>query len=286
MSAHRLRRTPTTRIQRVARVLVPALALAVVVAGCGGGNGKASSSSKGASASAGSSTSKPGSDAPAPDPGYRAPNLGECYRMTVAQSRASVASAPRVDCGSPHNTVVAYVGYLPQPVTPRTPLAQRRTLGAKVCEPAFRRLAGGTLADRATSILTWTLFTPGQTELERGARWIRCDVLARSGNQLIPLPNGKPLLKQGVPEQLRVCQTQTGLDVSCSRPHALRVEAVYLAAGSSYPAAPAYTPVARARCKELMKRYGGYWQPPSRSGWQSGDRFIRCLSAKALTPLG
>ena len=35
------------------------------------------------------------------------------------------------------------------------------------------------------SILTWTLFTPGQDELERGARWVRCDVVARSGNKLV-----------------------------------------------------------------------------------------------------
>ena len=42
---------------------------------------------------------------------------------------------------------------------------------------------------------------PGQ--LERGARWVRCDVLARSGDQLVALPDRQPLLRQGVPEQLR-----------------------------------------------------------------------------------
>ena len=57
----------------------------------------------------------------------------------------------------------------------------RRAIGKRLCEPAYRKLAGGTVADRATSLLTWTLFTPSSDQLERGARWVRCDVLARSG---------------------------------------------------------------------------------------------------------
>ncbi len=150
-----------------------------------------------------------------------------------------------------------------------------------MCEPAYRKLAGGTVSDRATSLLTWTLFTPSQAQLERGARWVRCDVLARSGDQLVPLPDAKPLLAKGVPESLRVCQTETGADVSCSRPHAFRVEAVYAASGSAYPDAAAYTAAARARCQQLMGD-GGYWQPPSRAGWKAGDQFIRCLSRAVL----
>jgi hypothetical protein len=169
---------------------------------------------------------------------------------------------------------------VPKAVSPKAPLAKRQALGTRVCAPAYRRYVGGTLADRATSILTWTLFTPGQSQLERGAKWVRCDVLARSGDQLIPLPNGDQPLKAGVPEDLRVCQTDTGADISCARAHAFRVEAVFRAVGQAYPDPARYTAIARDRCKELMGKYGGYWQPPSKSGWNAGDRFIRCLSAK------
>ena len=119
--------------------------------------------------------------------------------------------------------MVVLVGYLPKPVTPATPVAQRRKLGKRLCQPAYQRAVGGTLADRATSILTWTLFTPSQAQLERGARWVRCDVVARSGDKLVPLPTSKPMLAQGVPEQLRICQTEAGVDISCSKPHAFRV---------------------------------------------------------------
>ena len=92
------------------------------------------------------------------------------------------------------------------------------------------------------------------------------------------LPDRKPLLGEGVPESLRVCQTATGADVSCARPHAFRVEAVYAAPGGAYPDPNRYTAAARTRCKELMGKDGGYWQPPSEAGWKAGDRYIRCLS--------
>jgi len=257
------------------RSLGVALALALLVTGCGGSDAKEKQGEKASTTKGADGKSQP--DAPAPDPGFQVPQAGQCFRMSPRQSRASVAVSPRVNCRRPHNTVIGYVGYVPRAISLQTPLAQRRALGRRVCEPALRRLAGGTLADRATSILTWTLFTPSQAQLERGARWVRCDVLARSGNQLIQLPAGRPLLRAGIPEQLRVCQDQAGADVSCAVTHAYRVEAVFRAVGQAYPDPKTYTPTARDRCKELLGKYGGFWQPPSQAGWRSGDRFIRCL---------
>jgi len=308
MPALRLRRSANPRASVLVRGLVLALAVALLVTGCGGDDAKPEAAGDPTAVVEPDSSPEPRNDEPAPDPryepppapsyepapvpsyepapdpGYQAPKVGQCYRLSDAQSRASVVSRPKVKCGGKHTTVVSHVGYLPKPVTPRTPLAKRQALGKRLCEPAYRRYVGGTVADRATSLLTWTLFTPGQAQLQRGARWVRCDVLARSGDQLVPLPEGRPLLEQGVPEQLRICQDDTGADVSCSQPHAFRVEAVYQASGG-YPSAPAYTPVARTRCQELMKKFGGYWQPPSRRGWNGGDRFVRCLSATtAATP--
>jgi hypothetical protein len=281
MPLPRLRPPSTSRRRRLLRSLVVALALVLLLTGCGGTEGESSGGAKGASNSDTADDPAPARNAePAPDPGFEAAKAGQCFRMTPAQSRASVATSPPVGCRKPHNTVVAFVGYLPKPVTPTTPLAQRRSLGKRLCAPAYRKLVGGTLADRATSILTWTLFTPGQAQLERGARWVRCDVLARSGNGLSPLPAGQPLLRLGVPEQLRVCQNEEGIDVSCSRPHAFRVEAVYRAFGDVYPDLEAYTATARSRCQELTGKPGGFWQPPSRAGWKSGDRFVRCLSPR------
>lgn len=295
MHLHRLRRAPANGVVLLLRALAVILALALLVSGCGGSDKPATVDRGGSTATDKkddepvtveetdpSDEPDPVAEEPAPDPGYQAPRAGQCFQMTPAQSRASVAIGPKVGCKRPHNTVVAYVGYLARAVTPKSPLAKRRALGNRLCEPAYSRLVGGTPADRATSILTWTLFTPDQAQLERGARWVRCDVLARSLNELIPLPPGKPLLAAGVPEQLRVCQNEAGADISCSRPHAFRVDAVYPAFGEAYPESSAYTATARALCKQLTNQDGGYWQPPSQQGWQAGDRFIRCLSAQQV----
>ncbi len=267
MSAPRLRHVPSG--------LIAALAVLVLLTGCGGTDGDTTGGSKPAGTPTGSATSR--STRAAPDPGFQAPRIGTCTRMTYVQSRASVAAPGQARCRGRHTTVVSRIVFLPEAVSAATPVARRDALGQRYCAPAYRQLVGGTLADRATSLLTWTLFTPNELQLARGARWLRCEVLARSGHQLVPLPLGRPILGKGVPENLRICQTTLGADVSCARPHAFRVEAVFRAVGEAYPDAGAFTPTARDRCQQLVGSYGGYWQPPSRAGWDTGDRFIRCL---------
>ena len=284
MPAHRQPPTRARDARRPATVLALALVFALVLGGCGGKEepGAPKGDDK---PSASEGPSKDGE--PAADPGAGAPKVGACYAMTGAQSVASVGAGRAVGCKSQHTSVVAYVGFVPKPVTPRTPVVERRVLGKKLCEPAYRRMAGGTLADRAMSILTWTLFTPGQADLVRGARWVRCDVVARSGKKLVTLPAGTPLLAKGIPDQLRACQTDTGADVSCAQPHAFKVQAVFLAyaakrANAPYPDEETFTPTARARCKQLTGTDGGFWQPPSRVSWNAGDHYIRCLVREQL----
>ena len=280
MPAHRPHPNPAARASRLARALALPLVVTLLVTGCGGKE-EPKAAAKDPSAAAEPSASESAAEEAAPDPGYGAPEMGRCYRLSPAQSLAPVTSKSRVSCDNKHTTVVAHVGYVKKAVSAQTPLAKRRAIGKRMCEPAYRKVAGGTLADRATSLLTWTMFTPTKDQLERGARWVRCDVLARSGDQLVSLPDAKPLLEKGVPESLRVCQTEAGIDVSCSLPHVFRVEAVYSVPGSVYPSPARYTAAARTRCKELMGKDGGYWQPPSQAGWKSGDRFIRCLARTA-----
>lgn len=260
----------------LALLVVMALGLGMSLAACGGDDdGPPESRSK----SPGPSPTNTDGDRPAADPGFGVPKVGQCFRMTAEQARASVAAPARVNCRQPHTTLVAYVGYVAEAITPLTPVATRRTLAKKVCEPAYRALVGGTVIDRAQSLLTWTLFTPGQRQLERGARWVRCDVLARSGDTLVPLPSTEPLLRGGVPPALRVCQNQDGVDVSCAGPHAFRVAGVFQAPGTTYPGIT--TLEARKRCQEKTKTFAGFFQPPSREGWDAGDRFVRCLLARA-----
>src|SRR3954447_6819088 len=150
-------RLPSPEAFRPARggLLALVVVLALLLSGCGGASKeehpKSAPQPKGSSTS---SSSGSGSDEPAPDPAYGAPKVGDCHQLGAARSVASVDPSAPVSCKRAHTSVVVHVGYQPKPVTPSTPVAERRRLGRKLCQPAYQRTAGGTLADRATSILT------------------------------------------------------------------------------------------------------------------------------------
>lgn len=261
---------------------VLALLLALVLTACGGSApGEVKEKAKEPAGSPGSTGTVAGSasaEPPAPpEPRFGLPKVGQCHQMGYAQSKAPVFLGAKVPCRKAHTSLVIHAGVVNAAVTAQTPVARRRAVARKVCEPAFRRLVGGTPALRATSLLTWVFFAPSAAELARGASWVRCDAIARSARQLVTLPATTPLLRKGLPEQLRVCQDNKGVDVSCARPHQFRVEAVFSPSGQAYPG-QAFTSAARDRCRALMNGALGYWQPPSRAGWAAGDHYVRCLA--------
>ena len=45
----------------------------------------------------------------------------------------------------------------------------------------------------------------------------------------------------------------------------------------AYPDASTFTADGAGPLPAAGGSYGGFWQPPSRAGWDAGDRFIRCL---------
>lgn len=273
-------RAPVQLRRQLVRYAV-ALVAALVLCGCGGqDHPRAQPGTSGPDQPSSTATSSSPSVAPAPPakplPRYGMPRPAQCFRATAAQLRSTVATARPVDCSRQHTSVIAWAALVKKPVTAQTSTARRLQIGRRVCLPAFRRAAGGSASSQAMSLLGWTMFNPSAEQLVRGARWVRCDVFAQSGSQLVPLPEKLPLLGHGIPEPLRVCQGDDGADISCAQPHVYRVEAVFPV--SSFPG-PSYQRQARDRCDHLMGP-GGYWQPPSRQGWEAGDHFVRCLSRK------
>ena len=250
-------------IARALASLAVLLALLLLVTGCGGHGSTSGPRAAGLVERARASSAR---ERPArPDPGAGVPKVGQCSRMTAAQvARVACPGAGSAASGQ-HTTVVAYVGYAATAVTPLTPVAERRAAGQAVCQPAYRALSAAPSPTAPQSLLTWTLFTPGQAELEarrplgplRRARAQRRPPGAAARDQ--PDPGRR---RAG---ELRVCQTKAGVDVSCAEPHFFRVEAVFQAPGATYPGV---TLRWRAdRCCQLIDSLGGYFQPPSRAGW-------------------
>ena len=239
------------RARTRATLLVLASALALVLGGCGGKDAGEKKRDDKPGTSAGPSAN----EEPAADPGSGAPKVGECYRMTAAQSRrlggqparSGARASPRTPAWSPTSATCAIPGHRQDPGR-RAPGARRRSSASRPTDA----LVGGTLADRATSLLTWTLFTPGQDELERGARWVRCDVLARSGDKLVAAAGRRTRCSpRACPSS---CASARPTPASTS-PAPGRTpsgsQAVFRAPPGqrAYPDAAAYTAVARARCQ-------------------------------------
>ncbi len=113
------------------------------------------------------------------------------------------------------------------------------------------------------------------------ATWSRA--AATSSSRCRPAPRCSPRASR---EQLRICQTDTGVDISCAQPHAFKVQAVFLAYAASgnvaYPDAadlhrrppgPGASSSPAPTAASGSRRAG--------SGWNAGDQFIRCLRPAA-----
>ena len=176
-----------------------------------------------------------------------------------------------------HTSVVAYVGYLPKPVTPATPVAQRRALGrqAAASRPtsAARRRHPGRPGDLDPHLDP--VHPRARSQLERGAR---LGALRRGGaqrRQAGPAAHGPARCSRRACPSSCASARPTPATTSPARSRTPSgCEAVYRRRRSRpTPTRPRYTPVARARCRQLVGSYGGFWQPGALARG-AGDRVI------------
>ena len=80
------------------------------MAGCGGKDEEPKAGKKDPAAAAEPSASASAAEEAAPDPGYGAPQVGRCYRLSPAETLAPVTSSRRVSCSKKHTTVIAHIG--------------------------------------------------------------------------------------------------------------------------------------------------------------------------------
>lgn len=257
--------------------LVVALLCALLLSGCSVTGSKSGSESK-PGGGGGADTNTPSK--PRKLATFEIPTVGECHQVTPAQNAAAVDPSSAVPCTGPHNARVVLASVTPVALAPEAPAADRITQAAGACSVAFNKAVGGDPAARSMSLFDWVVHTPSADQIARGARWVRCDVVARSGDNLIPLPTAVPFLGASIPQAYRICQTRNFSDVSCAGPHAYRLQGVFRAPGNTYPAGREFLRLARDKCFALSGKYGSLWQPPSRQGWQAGDRFVRCLERR------
>ena len=279
MPAHRHRLAHVPRAPRLARAVAVSLVVALLMAGCGGKDEDPKAGKKDSAAAAEPSASESAAEEAAPDPGYGVPQVGRCYRLSPSETLAPVTSSRRVSCDKLHTTVIAQIGYVQEGRHQQHPVGEaardrQADLRAGVPEagrgdrPRPGDLPAHLDPVHARRAPSWSAVPVGcgaTSWPEAASRWWRCRIASRCWARAC--------------RSHCACARQRPAPTSpAARPHDFRVEAVYAAPAGAYPDPNRYTAAARTRCKELMGKDGGYWQPPSEAGWKAGDRYIRCLS--------
>ncbi|WP_185995852.1 septum formation family protein [Nocardioides campestrisoli] len=281
------------------RGALPSLACAVALAlvGCTSGGGDSSPSEPSESRSSSSSPSAAPPETPSAAPAR--PRAGRCYRLDSREALASAAEAPPVSCRSAHTAVTYSTGFLElDPADPAgaldSPRVRRQV--APTCQRRLARFLGGSLEQRRLSLLTRVWFTPSPAQVEQGARWFRCDVIAaQSDDRLLALPRPNRLRgilrAPGPRNAFATCGTaRPGTPafrrVACSRRHSWRaVASVSLGQGAYPPRAqifrrmdPRCTAAARARARN---KFSFTWaeERPTRAQWSAGRRYGLCWTA-------
>jgi len=160
------------------------------------------------------------------------------------------------------------------------------------CERKFADHVGGARATRVLSRLQPVWFVPSRSELARGARWFRCDVVAFAATDALarlPRDSAGLLDASGALDAWGLCSTaaptrRSAEQVICDRRHSWRAFALIRlhGPGDRWPGRDAIG-AARRQCQDRARAEQGYplrwtygWQPPTRSQWRDGRRWGYC----------
>ncbi|MGI8700905.1 MAG: septum formation family protein [Nocardioidaceae bacterium] len=282
----------------VARRVHAALAsLAAVAALSGCSSGTASSagppSSPGGPTSNSPSTPPAATSPPAPKP---APPAGACRRLTYSAISHYSNADPTVPCKSPHTAYTFAVRRLPPQVDVTGVSIGNKSVqsaASQGCRDAYSRFIGGDPATRALARLSVTYFLPAQVEFDRGAHWVRCDVVAlATARSLADLPDGLSgfLDSPTALQRYGVCSAgppgePSSVLLICTEQHTYRaLTALRLGTDSArYPGEGVVRTNGQQRCSAYIAARlgpaGGYtfgWTYPTAADWALGQRFGYC----------
>lgn len=274
-----------------------ALAALLALAGCSADPGSGSRApsvpsepSEPASSSTGPSPAPP-TRAPAPPP---PPGPDTCHRLSYAAAVAPTARSGDVPCSEEHTSQTFYVGELDRTVGGRllaVDAARLQDQAAAACPERLAAFVGGTEDQRRLSMLRAVWFTPSVAQSDRGAEWLRCDVVAVAApQQLLPLFDriGGVLDTEAGRERFGMCGTaEPGTRdfrrVACGEDHAWRALRTVPFPAGDYPGDQAVRDAGRDPCTDAARavaddpldfRWGYEW--PTEEQWDGGQGYGLC----------
>ena len=263
--------------------------LLLLLTGCSGGAGDAETPA----ASGSASPTEQATPAPPPE-------VGECHRLSLDEAAQPVADdEAQVPCGRRSTSVTVRVapldllddGHL---LSVDSPAATQRL--ARTCSPDLLSWAGGDQRTQRLSRLQVVWFAPSAEELELGADWVRCDLVAvGSDDRLLELPaRTRGLLdRDGALDTYGTCGTASPAAgnfqrVACGQRHSWRaVDVVDLPADGRF-LADDLTAAADSTCQDVASEASGgsleltwAFEWPTRAQWDAGQRYGWCWVPEA-----
>lgn len=224
------------------------------------------------------------------------PKAGACYRLSVSDAESASTDAEPVPCRRQHTARTAFVGKVARladgQVTPDDPAVVNR-LSAD-CRRRGSSFLGGDAVTQNLSRFVTVGFVPTPDEIDAGADWYRCDVVAfGSGEKLLPLPFERRLA--GILDQadaldtFGTCGTAAPGDgdferVACSLPHSWRaLTTIRLSDGDRYPGTAEVRESGDEECADYVEDQAGFtteieygWEWPTKVQWEAGQRYGFC----------
>ena len=112
----------------------------------------------------------------------KAPDNGLCRNLDAEAVESGTDNTEPVACTKAHTAETFYVGDFDADATKDTE-ADDPALAKEVatkCGGQFRKFTGATESLALRTVVSWAWWRPSDDAWEQGARWYRCDVIARS----------------------------------------------------------------------------------------------------------
>ena len=224
-----------------------------------------------------------------------AATVGNCFDYKSSGTKDQAASAPAVECATPHSAQTYWVGALPESFgVPEKASAARRLKATQPCTVkninAFVNIADPKLPTRLQSV---SIF-PSKTQWGAGQRWVRCDVVFREGKSYKQLSTTMAEFVAATPSsQLNFCTSavpgnRTTSAYPCTNVNKNWIMILERNLGTTptkkFPGARTVENQTKRICENAakpyvtLKKYYPWWAIwPDSAGWSRGDRTAQCF---------
>jgi hypothetical protein len=224
-----------------------------------------------------------------------AATVGNCFNYKSSGTKDQAASAPAVDCTTPHTAQTYWTGTLPESFgVPEKAKAASRLKQIQPCTVknlnAFVNLGDRKLPTRLQSV---SIF-PSKAQWGAGQRWVRCDVVFRAGKSYKPLSTPMAEFVATTPiSQLNFCTPRVPGNRTTSAYPCTNVKKKWImilernlgtTPTKKFPGSRAVEFQTKRICENAakpyvtLKKYYPWWAIwPASAGWSRGDRTAQCF---------